>query len=469
MPARPRLVEEGTPIPGSSTHDAAPTKNGGWEEAVIANYEAFAGESAAPEAKGTATVSSASPIAKVRAGKPGGSSSLAAAAARNYSPALSGMKPGANDPGPRLKTRLVIGGDDDIGGETEHEDELMEDSGGNHLSPPRPSLPLPRLARGSKGGSGKSNTSTFPHRIVIGGGDDEVQEQFQPMDGVVSQSEMQPHQQPGHHPVLPDPKPSDIFPSIECFSEEVDRMMVDDIIPKPPLVVLDGANVAYAYGEAKNGTSVDSDLFRAGGRSRRRHRLGLAEADTRGIVVAVDHLILGGARVQVVLPAPWLRTKPRAGDIDRTDASMITPQLEVLRGLKERGLLCAAPPADDDDAYAILLAWREDGRAARRRGGDGEGGSILERGGGFVLSNDFFRDATRRDDDSPHPTGLRGWLEGKSSSSSFQPPGRISYSFADIGSTDEYGDRLLDFVPNPRHALVEEMEQELRAREHSLI
>lgn len=131
------------------------------------------------------------------------------------------------------------------------------------------------------------------------------------------------------------------------------------------------------------------------------------------------------------------------------NAMMITPQLEVLKDLKARGLLVAAPPRDDDDAYALTIARREDARSHNRGGG----------GGGFVLSCDLFRDAVNRD-----ITGeLREWL----TTGSGNGPGRISFAFCDMGSTDDYGDKMMDFVANPRHPLVAWIEEELRRRNNS--
>lgn len=123
---------------------------------------------------------------------------------------------------------------------------------------------------------------------------------------------------------------------------------------------------------------------------------------------------------------------------------METTQLDVLNDLKARGLLVAAPPRDDDDAYALTIARREDTRSHQRGGA----------GGGFVLSCDMFRDAINRD-----VTGeLSGWL----TKGSGHGPGRISFAFCDMGSTDDYGDREMDFVPNPRHPLVAWIEGEHR-------
>ena len=264
-----------------------------------------------------------------------------------------------------------------------------------------------------------------------------------------------------------------------------ERMEIEDIIPLPPLIVLDGANVAYAYGKAKSSANFTASDH-SGGRT--------FQADAEGILIACAYFMTAGCRVQVVLPAPWLQTKSqrRYGndgsknyDADEPAPSMseMSPQLEILHGLREQGLLCAAPANDDDDSYSIMLARREDARAARRRGGgqtsskssdvEKKAKNILEQGGGFVLSNDQFRDAQSRDRISSAPSGLDEWLEGKKKGSSrlkdriHNIPGRISYSFGDVGSMDQYGDPKYDLVPNPRHPLIEEIEQLNRTRELS--
>jgi hypothetical protein len=69
----------------------------------------------------------------------------------------------------------------------------------------------------------------------------------------------------------------------------------------------------------------------------------------------------------------------------------------------------------------------------------------------------MFHDAIRRDDIGNYrqnqqlplnarPVSLKGWLAKK----------RISYSFANIGTTSQSDDGIrLDFVPNPRSDLIE--------------
>jgi hypothetical protein len=219
--------------------------------------------------------------------------------------------------------------------------------------------------------------------------------------------------------------------------EKIERMEgVEDQGIKPPLVVLDGANVAYAYAASVVGLEHVSSLAVQARKP---------EPDSTGIQVACRYFRHAGLRVLVVLPTSWFRSKPRPRDTNRSSSMMETPQLEILHDLKAQGLLVAAPPTDDDDAYALLIARREQARAQGRNG----------QGPGFVLSNDMFRDAAARD-----PTGeLKQWL---TTGSDDHGPGRISFAFCDMGTMDDHGDRVLDFIPNPRHPLVAWVESEHR-------
>jgi hypothetical protein len=230
---------------------------------------------------------------------------------------------------------------------------------------------------------------------------------------------------------------------------------VEDHSVPPPLVVIDGANVAHEYASSA----------------------AVPQADARGLLVASEYFAGLGLRVKVVLPASWFRRKPSEGDPDRSNAAMHTEQTDAIDELKKRGLLVPIPPSDDDDAYALALARRQAVRVSsssykgfQQLGSTSSEAFPFHLGGAFVVSNDWFRDAQRRD-----PT-LGPWLErgqlvfdgsgGGSSSnnenaarmSSSSPssfcPGRISYAFADLGTMDDRGESLLDFVPNPRHPLV---------------
>lgn len=193
---------------------------------------------------------------------------------------------------------------------------------------------------------------------------------------------------------------------------------VEDHGHKTPLVVIDGANVAHAYGVAMAG------MYNKG--------RGEVDPDATGIDVAVQYLSTAQIRILIVLPQYWFRGKGRWNNMGHE-------QEKVLNTLQGKGLIVASPPADDDDAYALTIARREESRSMRRPNGEGPG---------FILSNDMFRDAQARD----ATTHLRHWLnEGRDPSIG---PGRISYSFADMGTLNDHGERILDFVPNPRHPLV---------------
>ena len=203
-------------------------------------------------------------------------------------------------------------------------------------------------------------------------------------------------------------------PAANHKQEEVVRMEgVQVHTLRQPMVVLDGANIAFAYGNAEQqGTN--------------------AVPNVRGILVAVQYWKRCSLRVLVVLPQPWM--DPRKGNV------------EILGSIA--GMLVTPPSRDDDDAYALQLAWRENVRAVRPNG-------QIE-GPAYVLSNDMFRDAQARDE------RLRQWLQvGIDESLGI---GRISYTFADAGQFDDHGDPILDFIPNPRHPLVLWAEQQHEQR-----
>ena len=85
----------------------------------------------------------------------------------------------------------------------------------------------------------------------------------------------------------------------------LERMEVEDILPKPPLIVMDGANIAYAYADTSR---VETSLSCSASKSKSK------EPDAEGIRIAVDYFVKAGCRVQVVVPVYWLRSKPRPGD-----------------------------------------------------------------------------------------------------------------------------------------------------------
>jgi hypothetical protein len=227
-----------------------------------------------------------------------------------------------------------------------------------------------------------------------------------------------------------------------------------------PLVVIDGANIAYNYAESLDPSA--SSLQHNNNNNRRHKR----QPNPRGIRLAIDYFLKNNCRVQAVVPTSWYRLRPR--DKNEGDAKMVTDEVEELRSLREQGFLVACPPGDDDDAYAIALARREsENRRNNRSGSDDAMMSIDDDDdedtgfpaallGGYILSNDFFHDAVRREEQSDraeeqHLSSLRG---RKSTLREWLNQHRISYSFANVGQTF-HGQVELEFLPNPRHPLIE--------------
>ena len=248
-------------------------------------------------------------------------------------------------------------------------------------------------------------------------------------------------------------------------------------MPSPstsPLVVLDGANIAYNYAE-----SLHPVL------SSHRKR----EPDPKGISIAIEYFLKQSCRVQAVVPISWYQLKPRPADTYHlhnrsrgdSDAKMITDEVEELRNLLHRGFLVPCPPGDDDDAYVLALARREEDRRLLEEKNsmplvddlmnmddDEEHVSSHDDNlispeqlpksvlGGYVVSNDMFIDAIKRDQRkqkhhthhhhplNARPISLRSWLKKN----------RISFTFANVGSAID-GQITLDFIPNPRNELIE--------------
>ena len=245
--------------------------------------------------------------------------------------------------------------------------------------------------------------------------------------------------------------------------DETERMEIDDIhLQRLPIVIMDGANIAYAYAQANGTTSTSLN-------TRSSHTSSSIEPDMLGIKIAVSYFLKAGCRVQVVVPQYFMRRKPRDGNNYSANALAPSPQLDILNSLKDQNVLCCSPPTDDDDSYCIAIARRIDAKFCARRKGSSlqtyactnwsTSNDLTAMGGAFILSNDLFRDAQNRD-----MTGdLTRWLNGEDD---IVLPKRLSYSFAELGSTNKYGDLQLDFVPNPRHPLVTMIERLNRQHDH---
>jgi hypothetical protein len=242
---------------------------------------------------------------------------------------------------------------------------------------------------------------------------------------------------------------NDYVDSLPYDDRPIEQMegVIDQSI-KMPLVVLDGANVAYAYATAMSGLHSSLGIAAIVNNNNNNNNKEKLEPDARGIQIATEFFIQSGLRVLVVLPQYWFRSNNNNNNYNvanRKKTMTLTPQLEILGALKTQGLIVASPPTDDDDAYALTIAQREENRSLKEpRNGDGPG---------FVLSNDLFRDAQQRD---PSGGRLKNWLnDGRNTSVG---RGRISYTFGDMGTMNDRGERILDFVPNPRHPLLVWME-----------
>jgi hypothetical protein len=112
------------------------------------------------------------------------------------------------------------------------------------------------------------------------------------------------------------------------------------------LVVLDGANIGYAFG---NGVFIG-----------------------RGLEIAIKYFTELGIQVRAFLPAHIVKSKPRDGT--RGNGNMETEDSEIIQQLVSEALLTVVPAGDNDDEYIIEYAREHNG---------------------FVVSNDFFADHVR--------------------------------------------------------------------------
>lgn len=206
---------------------------------------------------------------------------------------------------PHISTKLVV---EDHQHDDNHDDDISADA--MAVSPPRkaqaPPPPPPRKA------------SPLRMRLVVGGG--EATQNHLPHESQYTHMTQPQHYQQqqylpeaAHHYEQPQhyyqqqqqqqqylPSTSDA-PTHHYEQQEttVERMQgVEHHGSKGPLVVMDGANVSYAYADAMLG-------FQHGART---------EPDARGIQIAANYFLSMDVRVLVVIPAPWFRVKPRAGD-----------------------------------------------------------------------------------------------------------------------------------------------------------
>jgi len=114
------------------------------------------------------------------------------------------------------------------------------------------------------------------------------------------------------------------FGTDEMYSDDMDI----DHAPPQPLIVIDGANVAYAYADAMQGGNSYSDSALSVSKS---------EPNVMGIDLTVQYFLKLGVRVIVVLPAQWMRKKPHPKDLQQGmffhDLSLITILLLIIRNI----------------------------------------------------------------------------------------------------------------------------------------
>lgn len=183
---------------------------------------------------------------------------------------------------PHISTKLVVNDGLTMTHTDENDDD--DDSDAMAVSPPRKAshhLPPPP----------RKKASPVRMRLVIGG---ETQNQQQQQHTSQYEHVTHPQHLQQHHQNEYD----------YDTDSPIERMEgVEHHGPKGPLVVMDGANVAYAYADAMVGFAHEQEQPQA-----------RTEPDARGIQVAANYFLSMDVRVLVVIPAPWFRSKPRAGD-----------------------------------------------------------------------------------------------------------------------------------------------------------
>jgi hypothetical protein len=154
---------------------------------------------------------------------------------------------------------------------------------------------------------------------------------------------------------------ADIDPPIsveEAFQDMVTERPIDK---SKPLVVLDGANIGWAYG--------DTSFY------------------VQGLKIALDHLSTFPLNVVTFIPSAFLRRRPRDGS--KGNACMQTDDWTELQSLVRSGAVTVVPAGDHDDVYILHYARTNNG---------------------FVISNDFYADHIKKIDDESIRTSMTLWL-----------------------------------------------------------
>jgi hypothetical protein len=370
MARRPRLIEEGVPIGFSTTFSVSNDND------HFSDHEMHDAEIPQPTAKGMEQQKRHHPHNDIDDKKPPIISSLFLASSSSRSGKGGFERKFKHHPKQMHATHIVIGKQQDhphdvdgrynaIYYDRRHSDPIRyNDNYYNEISQMQPGHEIRPQQPDTTAFSSYTYDSTAMHHHI--------------------QEQQQPHPQQHHHyhhswtsaaavesstpaslvsagfmvPPNPPPPPSRcgaiIRTHIEIGADEriTEKMEgVQDQSIKTPLIVMDGANVAYAYGLAMDGGDGG-----AGG--------SFPRPDVRGIRVACDYFLGHSSssssqpdhhhsrvRILVVLPQSWFRSHPKYGSNNKNNHHHPTAflhsqpqQIQILQQLQAEGKLVAAPP-----------------------------------------------------------------------------------------------------------------------------
>ena len=164
-------------------------------------------------------------------------------------------------------------------------------------------------------------------------------------------------------------------PSVEgAFAE----MSVPRDTSNRPLVVLDAANIGWAFGKGER-------------------------FDVTGVESALTFLGHYNTSIVAFLPASYLRKKPQEGG-NLQNALMRTEEWERIDRLVQRGILSLVPAGDDDDVYALSYARSNEG---------------------YIVSNDWFANHVKSLELAVVRQSMTSWLAENRCSYAFGPNGEF--------------------------------------------
>ena len=144
------------------------------------------------------------------------------------------------------------------------------------------------------------------------------------------------------------------------------------------LVVLDAANIGWAYGR--------DNTF-----------------DVTGVESAIRYFSSYRVTVTAFIPAGFVRKRPQEGS-GGANAKMVTDEWERLNTLVQSGVLVVVPAGDDDDVYALHYARSNNG---------------------FIVSNDFYNNHVQKIAEESMKSSMKLWLGENRCSYTFSPTGEL--------------------------------------------